>query len=429
MKKISFIFSAEFFFAAFLLAGYFKGGIPWFPIDITIFCLLVTGVFGVKRLMNNPRILKQMVVSISLFAAFTAIILISYLLTDSVAYANEKTMRYLLITAWSFIGVYVLINDKASLLKFIKSIILIAFIVSLVGFNDLISNWRAGTYNGTIFVMDTDYLALGRTVGLGLVLLVTTQWFSNQRSYKKTTMAMIIIMAVVILFSGGKMPLMSTMLTFFIITILATRFISKGKLVVNKGVFRLTVLSIIGTLLLLPVYLSGAFDNIFTRISSFFDGGDTSTLMRVVLYQTAIDMIKENPIFGTGWASFPLYFYDKDIKVYPHNIFLEVFSELGVFGLLFLVLLIMYAIFQGVIKYKKMNHKFNNIQLAIIGGFIFFLLNANTSGDLTDNKILLTFVALMTISIRININEEQDMNIMGSITAKTAFRNLGFLRS
>lgn len=405
MKRLSLLFSAEFFFASFLLAGYFKGGIPWFPMDITIFCLIVTIGFALFKILKNPKITKQSIISVLMFSMFTIIIIISNLITDSEIYATEKTIRYLVITTWSFLGVYVLIDSKSSLEKFLKSLILISFIVSLVGFKDLIISLLDGTYNGTIFVMNTDYLALGRTVGSGLILLISFKWFDNIR-LSKTSIVMSIVMAIVILFSGGKMPLISVAISLLIINNLATKITHNKKIIINKGVRRLTCLFIVVIIFLVIIALKGEFNDLFWRMKSLFGGSDESALARISLYKTAIQMIKQSPLIGTGWASFPLFYYGMDKKVYPHNIFLEVFSELGILGIIVLILLLLYGVYHGFNKFKKKYKGYNNIQLAIIGGFLFFFLNANTSGDITDNKILFTFIALITNSLMINKIEE-----------------------
>lgn len=405
LKMSKLIFSAEFFFAAFLLAGYFKGGIPWFPIDITIFCLIITLGLSSLKLLNNFKISKPSIKSIFLFLVFTTFILLSYSQTKSVNYANEKLLRYLIITSWSYLGVFVIIKSKKSLIKFFDSIVLISSIVSMVALYELVIRISSGTYVGTIFIMDTDYLALGRTVGLGLVILIATYWFGNQKN-KILSIFMPILMTIVILFAGGRMPLIALVLSLLVMMILATSVNKNKKLVINKGVFKLVTLFGIAFLFLLPFYLNGTFDDFFWRIQSIFAGGDAGAFARLSLFRTANRMFQINPFLGTGWASFPLYYYGIDQKVYPHNIFIEIGSEMGIFALLSFVFFIAYALYIGIIKYKKVYGNFNNIQLAIIGGFVFFFLNANTSGDITDNKILFTFISLLTISKTYNKYED-----------------------
>lgn len=405
MKKISLLVSGEFFFVAFLLAGYFKGGLPFIPIDITLLCLFISAVFAIKKLYGNQSMTKQTWISLLMFSILILIILVSYLVTDSVIYANEKMVRFIAITSWSFIGVYALIKDKQSLEKFINSIILIAFLVSAVGIIELIDTLKSGGYNGTIFVMNTDYLALGRTVGLGLVLMIGSKWFNDKR-LSTTNMLTTLVMLVVIVFSGAKMPLIATIASLLFIIFLATRVFS-NKILVNRGVYKLTGLFVISIISMMLINETGLLGNVFRRLGSLFAGGDESTLMRIILYGVSFEMIKSSPVLGSGWASFPLYYNGIDVKLYPHNIFLELFSELGIVGLLSFLMMLIYAVYHGFIVFKKRYIRYNNLQLAMIGGFVFFLFNANTTGDITDNKILFTFIALLTISNSTNKTDSE----------------------
>lgn len=412
MKKMfNLVFSIEFFFAAFLLAGYFKGAFPWVPIDITLVCLGITGLLCVRRIIKLKKINKNSWIAIIIYAMLSVIIFLSFVNSDSVIYAREKFIRFSIITSWSFLGVFIIIKDKESLIKFFKSIIVISFLVALAGFKTLVQNLISGTYVGTIFVMDTDYLALGRTVGLGLIVLIGCVFFSKEK-VKLIHKLMAIIMAMVLFGAGGKMPLISTIITLFLLFILSIKYDKRNKVIkYSKGVKLLFGFFTIGICIVIGIALSGKMDDFFWRLQSLFAGQDESTLMRVVLYKTAIEMIKVNPLIGVGWATFPLYYYGMDKKVYPHNILLEVFSELGVIGFITLLALIVFAAYCGFKRYKEKHTKYNNLQLAIIGGFAFFLLNSMSSGDITDNKILFTFIALLVKSVYINKLDDTEENI------------------
>lgn len=67
---------------------------------------------------------------------------------------------------------------------------------------------------------------------------------------------------------------------------------------------------------------------------------DTSTDVRVVLWQGTWDLLKAHPIFGTGLAGFPkMYDQYRQIKhtellLYPHNILFNFWVEVGLLGLL-----------------------------------------------------------------------------------------------
>jgi O-antigen ligase len=81
-----------------------------------------------------------------------------------------------------------------------------------------------------------------------------------------------------------------------------------------------------------------------TRLTQNFTGtgislADASALERKNAYREAVDMFLKSPIFGQGYNSYP----QITGIIYPHNIFLEVASELGLFGIS--LLLIWIAVF------------------------------------------------------------------------------------
>ncbi len=82
------------------------------------------------------------------------------------------------------------------------------------------------------------------------------------------------------------------------------------------------------------------------QIQSIVNVTDVSTDVRVVLWEGTWNLLKANPIFGAGLAGFPE-LYDQyrlikhtELLLYPHNIFLNFWTELGLAGLLAFLLLI-----------------------------------------------------------------------------------------
>lgn len=56
---------------------------------------------------------------------------------------------------------------------------------------------------------------------------------------------------------------------------------------------------------------------------------------RSVIYSAAIDIFQANPVFGVGWAGFPVAAdLPDDPGNYPHNLFLELLTETGLLGFL-----------------------------------------------------------------------------------------------
>lgn len=83
------------------------------------------------------------------------------------------------------------------------------------------------------------------------------------------------------------------------------------------------------------------FDTSITeRIMSAFNADDSSSQMRMAMWESTVAMIIEHPIFGVGWGSyFMVYpYYDFFINnpdvliVHAHNMYLNIAAEIGLLG-------------------------------------------------------------------------------------------------
>tara|TARA_B100001250_G_C19560224_1_gene682970 strand:+ start:245 stop:664 length:420 start_codon:yes stop_codon:yes gene_type:complete len=113
----------------------------------------------------------------------------------------------------------------------------------------------------------------------------------------------------------------------------------------------------------------------------------SSSIGRIDRWRMAIRVFLENP-FGVGFGNYvpvtkaiePNSFY---MAEYPHNLFLELISELGVFGL-GLVFFIMLKV------YNLLNNP--NVKLVEKQLLIFLFLNSMISGDIIDSRFLFLFL-------------------------------------
>ncbi|RVV98466.1 O-antigen ligase domain-containing protein [Mesobaculum littorinae] len=99
-----------------------------------------------------------------------------------------------------------------------------------------------------------------------------------------------------------------------------------------------------GGLALLPFVPASLWER-FDVLGDLFDGGNTSdrTLLRRISYNLiGLDLLSQNPVFGTGPGGFPQHYAGADYRWYPgrelmprrlHNAYLEVAAETGLVGL------------------------------------------------------------------------------------------------
>ena len=116
-------------------------------------------------------------------------------------------------------------------------------------------------------------------------------------------------------------------------------------------------------------------DTVFHRILTIFNTSDTSTSSRFPLYRAAAEFLQQRPVLGAGLGSDAVrqsisdlnLFHGKDHFVHCHNIYLQVWCETGLVGLISFVGGILWTAKQGA---KAVFHKQCDlvVRMAVIGG-------------------------------------------------------------
>lgn len=214
-----------------------------------------------------------------------------------------------------------------------------------------------------------------------VILLVTSAYFidkySKESKFKAFIFFSIFCFAFILLLTiGARAALISGMI---------------GVLYLLKNIdFKNILIAISFTAVLLTPIIFFNQDILLTisRISTLFYGDDSE---RIFLFTNAIDLWSQNiytVLFGGGVKSFPIFIGDNNLGSYPHNIFLEVLSELGIVGFF-----IFFQIFYSVFKIKTKNLLTRALTISIITIYcftgsiqdlynIFFFLGLSVSGQI-----------------------------------------------
>lgn len=119
--------------------------------------------------------------------------------------------------------------------------------------------------------------------------------------------------------------------------------------------------------------------NVMDRLSVLFSAStlEESTTGRTVLWNRAIQLWNESPVFGSGWGTYRYYWTNgfNGISTAAHNVFLQLLAEVGVIGLIiFLIpsLQVLFGLTKSAIQLKREDgRQYDSIDAAILFAFLF----------------------------------------------------------
>jgi len=389
LRVFKLLASGEFLFAAFLLANVFKSALPELPVDLNIIFLTLTILIALKRLTSKPYVTKKAIHPILLFMGFVFLGLVSLIYSSSEVYGVQKILLLSSLTLWSLIGPFLLIDNKTSLKKFLKSFMAIAIATSTYVLFDYFTSSDVGNFM-RFGVDGTNSIGLGRAAALGAIVIIMLYLFNTNvlRIKKIFSLAGLATLILVLFLTGSRMALISLGVAMVIFLLVKTFEFTKDDVLINKSAMKVTFSLIPIPLLMIP--FSNSIQTMLTRLGNLFnDSGFGSYSQRTERFSLAYNVWKEGPIFGDGLGSYAIHYNGIDERYYPHNIILEIVSELGLVGIIVFAALLALPFFLNNI------FKSNYLQMCALLMFIYTFLNANTTGDINDNRMMFTFLALL----------------------------------
>lgn len=389
MKFIKWLFTGEVLFSGFLLSSVFKSIFENTLVDLTFLFFVLSLMSAIVRLLKEPNILKISILPVAIYFTLATLMIVSLLYTPGNVYATEKTVRFLTLTAWSFLGVFFLIKDKSSLVKFIRGLLFYGVLTVIYVVYDYSISPEQYDRLG---VNGDNVLGLGRLAGITVLIITVLYFYEKNKISKRIVAAIGFCLAVfVLLMTGSRMPLISCLISLSMLFPISIKAKRKRGFMISKKIFPFLFFMFAAIIAMIPMYLNGMFNSMFYRLSLLF-GSDSYYAGRDDNYGTSLDMWSDSPILGKGVGSFPIYHFGMDIRGHSHNIFMETLSELGILGMICVVSLI--GISVAIILKTFVTNGLNYAQITVAMLFLFNFLNANTTGDFNDNRMLFSFIAL-----------------------------------
>ena len=156
--------------------------------------------------------------------------------------------------------------------------------------------------------------------------------------------------------------------------------------------------------------------SMLNRFFSITNLSDSSTSYRIYIWQATLRVLKDFWISGLGQGIdaynvvYPYYAFSDVTAPHSHNLFLQVFTELGIFGLIvFLILLLTF--FRTLLRlfYKTRNNKTKSFLACFFAATVAFLFQGMFDYVFYNYRVMLTFFIFMGIgSAMVNVRLKED---------------------
>lgn len=391
-------------FLLFMHAGKFKD-VLYVPggVDLTLFFALLSLV-GMFYSFFRGRIDRswppaKMIVP---YCVLVGMATISMGYTLGPVYGIDKLFRFLSFTSFSFFAAFYLFRDEIRIKNFFFALVIFASVATIDAMSRGIEPHEVA-FRGAFGKENPAYWSLSNLTGQSILILIYSVFSDSINKWLKIPMLMLIMLNVFgLLISGSRTEPVAVfgviLLSFLFLFGNGVIYLYRKKTIPREHIkMILGNIFILFLLLLFILWFQDYFTYFIRRI--VFLGDDPLTWSnRGYYFKHAIDAFANYP-FGLGFGGFPVYISEEDLihggGRFPHNMFLELGSELGWIGLVGITLLLYFSFVSGVrsLSLVEGGKFFIGVTLLSLFGFTFFAVMYN--GDINDNRLLFSWVAAL----------------------------------
>lgn len=390
-----------------------------------LYIFLACAMLAIGRMQDNRLVFFD--IDFSIVFSFTYLILSIFMLS-TIKKIFFDTSKFLLILfyiiiifvtpfLWSMYGITEAVDGKfgGSLLNYSNFLIIVIPISIIVmekfEYKDLKLFIKilflVSVFLAAISIFFVSELKNGRLVALGGGPIVFCRWmmlailvliFYPNQQWKILKALSIIGFLILALATGSRGPFIALLLTGLIYSFLNFRRV----ILFLVPICAIFIYTISFTSIQNQVNEIGNAKRVFMNFS---DRGfkNKSLETRFDLIERSFLMMREHP-FGVGAGNWqieanranPAHLMNGNLY-YPHNLFLEVSNEYGVYAPVILLILFIYITYSGFIKLRKLKNKSISLYPLFFYLMIFLILNSFFSGSLIDNRLLFIIISILLI--------------------------------
>jgi O-antigen ligase len=353
--------------ALFFLIGLVKGDerLASTPIDLTVLVAVIVEVgvlyqvFVKKKALRLPR-------EYFFFVPFVAAMLFSLLYAPSLMGGLDKILRFLCLTSIGILAPFVLFDDFAKVRRFFIVMILGGIAIAINSLAMLGGEDRMVSPSG----LNTE---LGAAAALAIILIWGMLFPRLSLPKRLLFYPVLVVLGVALIGSGGRFANVSAVVCLALGVIFCRKLLVDILIVGGLGVLALPFMRI--------PYASIQYLGSLVHPSQAM--GTRNDLLWL-----GVRMFSEHPIFGVGVQGYRYLSPNPYTYNYPHNLFLEIGSEMGLLAMLAFAGIVFCAFREMIKQLSDASLRENSLIPTVFLLLVFVFMDAMVSGDINDLRFM-----------------------------------------
>jgi O-antigen ligase len=353
--------------ALFFLVGLVKGDprLASAPVDLTLLVGAIVIAAAAYRILIKGRTL-QLPSEYVLYLPLLAIMVLSLAYTPDLHAGMEKCLRFLCLTSIGIIAPFALFDDELKIRRFFLAMTAGGLALAINSLAMLGGEERLVSPSG----LNTE---LGAASAIAMIIIWGMLFPQMRLLTRLLVYPALGVLAVALIGSGGRFANVSALICIILGTLICRRLFTD--IVIAGG---LTLLAL--PLLWIP---QASLEYLGSLIHPTQAMGTRNDLMWL-----GVRMFSEHPIFGVGVDGFRFLSPNPLTYNYPHNLFLELGSEMGIFAAV-AFLALAFCSFREIIRQLRNSRGLENpLVPTVFLLLIYVFLDAMVSGDINDLRLM-----------------------------------------